>query len=242
MTEFLRAISGALAGSFRRELQSGGADFRNTSDANALHGRFHGLNQRDNQLVQSNQAKAQRGGASEREPLTRLVEGQQQVGPAVAWSEHIPGPEDSGIEKPFLDHKFALGAHGNVVLHHGERSGVGDADIDEMAHAEFGASGDGFAGGDQVNGAKLGGFRRRRMRDANQVDEGVGRANELAVAVGVEHIAGDNLACAGQLGFRPRAYQYANPMATLEKNGNETAADIPGSSRQEDAPGFGRPG
>jgi len=34
-------------------------------------------------------------------------------------------------------------------------------------HAEFGASVDGLAGGDQVNGAKLGGFRWGWLRDAN---------------------------------------------------------------------------
>ena len=110
-----------------------------------------------------------------------------------------------------------------------------------MAHAEFGASGNGLAGRDQVNGAKLGGFRRRGMRDANQVNEGVGRANELAVSVSVERIAGDHLASRVHLGFRARAHQNANPMAPLEKNGNQTAADIAGSSRNEDAPGFGRP-
>jgi hypothetical protein len=44
---------------------------------------------------------------------------------------------------------------------------MGDAEIDEMMHTEFGASVDGLAGGDQVNGAKLGGFRWGWMRDAN---------------------------------------------------------------------------
>jgi hypothetical protein len=64
-----------------------------------------------------------------------------------------------------LDHLFAFDADGNVVLHKG--SGVGDAEIDEMMDAEFGASVDGLAGGDQVNGAKRGGFRWGGMRDAD---------------------------------------------------------------------------
>ena len=89
-------------------------------------------------------------------------------------------------------------------------------------HAELGASGDGFAGGDEVNGTKLGGFRRRWARDSDQVYEGVGGANELPVTVGVERIAGDDFALGGQLGFRAGADQNAEPMSTLEKNGNET--------------------
>ena len=74
------------------------------------------------------------------------------------------------------------------------------------------------------------------------MDEGVGGANELAVSVGVERIAGDDFAFGGQLGFRSRADQYANPMSTLEKNGNEAGADIACPSRYEDAPGVGRLG
>ena len=140
----------------------------------------------------------------------------------------------------FLNHLFALDAHRDVVLHDHHWNGLGDAEIDEMMHAEFGASVDGFAGGDQVNGAKLGGFRLRWMRHADEVDESVGGANELAVTVGVERIAGDNFAFGGQLGFRAGAHQRANPMSTLEKNGNEGGADIAGSSHNEDTPGGGR--
>src|ERR1019366_3778614 len=73
-TEFLRAISGALADSLWGELQSGAADFGDANDANALHGRFHRPNQREDQLVQSNQTETQRGRAREREPLAHLVE------------------------------------------------------------------------------------------------------------------------------------------------------------------------
>src|SRR6266481_3074013 len=111
-----------------------------------------------------------------------------------------------------------------------------------MMNAELGASGDGFAGGDQVNGAKLSGFRWRRVRDSDHVDERVGGANELAVSVGVERVAGDDFAFGGQLGFGAGADQSANTMSTFEKNGNETGADIAGSSGDEDAPGVGRLG
>jgi len=160
-------------------------------------------------------------------------------------SEDVPGTDYGGIEPALLDDLFALGAHCNVVFpppHHDQGSGVGDTEIDEMVHAEFSARGDSLAGGDQVNGAKLGGFRSRRMRNSDQVDEGVGRTNQLAVGVGVERIAGDDFAFGGQLGFRARADQYANPVSTLEKNGNEIGADVAGSSRDEDAPGVGRLG
>lgn len=157
-------------------------------------------------------------------------------------SGHVPGAEDGGIELLFLDRLFALRAHGDVVLPDRQGSGVGDAEIDEMMHAEFSARGDGLVSGDQVNGTKLGGLRSRRMRDAYQVDEGVGRANKLAVSVGVQRISGDNFASGGQLGLRAGAEQCANPMVTFKKNGNETAPDVTGSSGDENAPGVGRLG
>ena len=74
------------------------------------------------------------------------------------------------------------------------------------------------------------------------MDESIGGANELAVTVGVESIAGDDFTFARQLGFRARADQYANPMSALEKNGDEAGADIACSSRDEDAPGVRRLG
>ena len=227
--------SGSLAGCSTGEVQSGGADFGDIDDASALDGRFHGLDQCEDELVESNQTQAKGAGAGEREPLAHLVEGQQRVGPAVSRAEHVPGAEDGGIKMPIVEHLLALGAHRDVVLHHW--SGVGDAEIDEMAHAELCTSGDSLAGRNQVNSAKLGGFRWRWMRDADQMDESIGRANELAVGVGFERIARDDLTFSGQLGFRAGADQYANPMSTLEKNGNESGADIAGSSRDEDTAG-----
>ena len=74
------------------------------------------------------------------------------------------------------------------------------------------------------------------------MDEGVGGANELAVTVGVERIAGDDFALGRQLRFRAGADERAKPMSTLEKDGNKGGADIAGSSRDEDAPGVGRLG
>lgn len=207
-----------------------------------MHRLFYGLDQREDELVQRNQAQAQGCGAGEGESLAHLVERQKRVGPAVSGAEDVPGAEDGGIEMLLLDPLFALGANGDVVLHDGKGSGLGDAEIDEMRHSEFGAGGDGFPGRDQVNGAKLGGFRRGTVKDANHVDEGIGGANELAVGVGVERIAGDDFTFSRQFGFRARADQDTDPMATLEKNGNEAAADVAGSSGNEDAPGCGRLG
>src|ERR1039458_10421869 len=97
----------------------------------------------------------------------------------MSLSQHIPWAKNGGIKMAFLNHLFALGAHRDVVLHHG--SGVGDAEIDEMAHGEFGANRNGLPARDEIDGAKLGRFGRRWVRDAHQVDEGIARTNELAV-------------------------------------------------------------
>src|SRR6267378_5672902 len=72
------------------------------------------------------------------------------------------------------------------------------------------------------------------------MDEDFGGANELAVSIGVERIAGDDFAFGGQLGFGAGADQNANPMSTAEKNGNQASADVAGSSRDKDAPGVRR--
>jgi hypothetical protein len=80
------------------------------------------------------------------------------------------------------------------------------------------------------------------MGNAHQVDKGIGRANQLAVSIGIERIAGNDFASGGQLAFRPGTHQYANPMSPIEENRNQSAADVAGSSRDEDAPGVGRLG
>lgn len=182
-----------------RQVASGGPNFRHTNDTGAVRGRFHRLDERQNQLVKSNQAEAQSGLPGERKPLTYLVERQQSVGPAVSGAEHVPGLEDRGIEIPVLNHLLALGPHGDVVP--SDRSRVGDAEIDEMMDAEFGANVNGFSGGVQINGAKFTGCGRSGMRRANQMDEGVGGADQLAVTIGVERISGDHFTFGGQLGF-----------------------------------------
>src|ERR1039457_313252 len=95
---FRQSCSSSLLGSFAGEVQSGGADFGNSDEAGALDGEFHGLDQRENELLNSNQTEAEGGGAGEREPLAHPIEGKQRVGPAVSGPEHVPGTEDGGIE------------------------------------------------------------------------------------------------------------------------------------------------
>jgi hypothetical protein len=189
-------------------------------------------------LVKSNRAKAQGGSTREGKPFAYLVKRQQHVGPTVSGSEHVPRAEDGGIEMPVLNHLFALDADGDVILP--EWGWMGDAEINEMRDAEFGASIDGFAGCHQVNGAQFAGCGRRWIRRANQMDEGVGGTDQLAVTIGVEGISGDHFTGGGELGFLAGADQYANPMVTFEKNRNQAAADITGSARDEDPPGVRR--
>ena len=63
------------------------------------------------------------------------------------------------------------------------------------------------------------------------MNKGVRRTDELPIGVGIKRVARNYLAGRGQLGFRPRPDQYANPMVALQQNRDQCAADVAGSSR-----------
>ena len=68
------------------------------------------------------------------------------------------------------------------------------------------------------------------------MNEGIGWTNELAVTIGIERVAGYDFAAGGQLGFGAGPDERPNPVSALEENGNESGANVAGSSRDEHAP------
>ena len=77
------------------------------------------------------------------------------------------------------------------------------------------------------------------MRDADQVNKGIRRPNQLAIAVGVKRIARDNFTFGRQLSIRARTHQNPRPMSALQKNRQQRAANISRSTRYKYAPGIG---
>ena len=74
------------------------------------------------------------------------------------------------------------------------------------------------------------------------MDEGVGGADQMFVAVGVESVPGDDFGAAGEIAFRSRAHQSADVVATLQEDGDEAAAEVASSSCDKDAAWMGAPG
>ena len=67
------------------------------------------------------------------------------------------------------------------------------------------------------------------------MDKGVGGADQVLVGVGVEGVAGDDFASAGQVAFRSRAHQAADMVSALQEYGDQAAAEVARSSSNEDA-------
>src|SRR5882672_7861602 len=111
-----------------------------------------------------------------------------------------------------------------------------------MGDAKFGGRVDGFTSGDEVDDAEVGGFCGRRMRNSDEVDECVGGADEVLVGVGVEGVAGNDFASAGQVALRGRTHQASNMMAALQERGNQGTAEVAGSARDKDAARVSAPG
>ena len=98
-------------------------------------------------------------------------------------AKHVPGPKNSRLHAALPQESFALRADLYIGLHH--RSGVRDAQINEVLDSGLRGSTNGAAGGDEVDAAEFGGFGRAGMGDSDQLDEGVGGLNLLGVRVSV---------------------------------------------------------
>jgi len=70
--------------------------------------------------------------------------------------------------------------------------------------------------------------------------ESVGGAHQVLVGVRVERVPRHNFTSGRQRASRPGADEGADAMATFEENGNQGAAEIAGSSGDEDTSGIRR--
>ena len=115
----------------------------------------------------------------------------------MSGAKNIPGLQDGGVQSAGDELVFALGAHGDVGLHH--RRGMSNADVDEMPHPRLDRGGNCCLRRYQVNVAKLGGLGWVRMGHANHVDKRVSPANVSGVLSSTSASPGMALQPAGSL-------------------------------------------
>jgi len=108
-------------------------DCRQFEDADSAGGVFDGADQSVDHLDLRDQPQPPRRLACCRHSFRKPVERHQQVGPAAARAEHIPRPQDCGVEAGRADHLLTIGAHLDVKLHH--RRGLGHTHVHEMLYA-----------------------------------------------------------------------------------------------------------
>src|SRR5689334_20536141 len=154
-------------------------DSWDVEDVFAGGGVLDGVDQSADHLRASDKAEAAGALAGKGNKFGEFIEGEQQVRPAVARTEDVPGAENGGVEASLADERFTAGAHGDVSLHHGR--GVGDADVDEVANAGAAGSFDRDFSGSKVNTLKFGGLEGTGMGNTDEMDEGVAATDGVSV-------------------------------------------------------------
>lgn len=117
----------------------------------------------------------------------------------MSGAKDVPRAKDGRIHTALPQKSFALRADLYICLHHGRR--MGNAQINEVLDARLCGGANGAAGGDEVDAAEFGCFRRAGMSDSDQLNEGVGRLDLLSVGVVIKSIAKNRLAAGGELMF-----------------------------------------
>jgi hypothetical protein len=100
-----------------------------------------------------------------------------------------------------------------------------------MADASFDGPMYGLLARLKIDGAKLGGLTRIRMRHANQVHEGIGWGDLRCIAFRAQRVARNHLATKGQLRLGTRPYQSAHAMSASQQFPRQTASHEPRSAR-----------
>jgi hypothetical protein len=155
-----------------------------------------GVEERGEHLLMSDEAEAEGGGAPGGYLFGEFVERNENVRPAVAGTEDIPGTEDGGVEAAIEEQELAVPANVDIGAH--DRRGLGNADIDE----ETGAGGlgglEGGLEGPLVDGTELGGFGGAWVCDTGEMDIDTAGGDRGEEGSGVEGVTGDGCAAGGE--------------------------------------------
>ena len=158
-----------------------------------------GIDERRDHLRQRDQAQAARGVACRRQRFEHGVDGYQQVGPAVAGTEHVPRPHDRSRQSRRRQRLFGLTPRLLVGAHGGRR--LGHADVDEVREVLFARRRDRLTRRSQIDVEELRRLARGGVGHADQLDEGIARGDRLGKRPPVEGVADTHFAPGRHLGF-----------------------------------------
>jgi hypothetical protein len=111
---------------------------------------------------------------------------------------------------------------------------VGDADVDQVAHARGAGGLDRGADRGKVYRLELGCLRRAGTSGADEVDQGVGRPDRSDEGLGAECIAHDRESSIRQAAFGARSHECAHDVSAGEEPRDEQPAEVTGRSGDED--------
>jgi hypothetical protein len=171
--------------------------------------------------------------AGRRESLGQPVDRQQRYGPAMAGADDVPGTQNGAGNAAGAEQGFAFGAHCQISVH--QRGRLGDAEINEMLHRHVASRRDGGLQRGEVDLPEGSGLSRTGMGDADQMDQRIGIAQAVLETGGIECIAGQHAAAAGQEAFAPRTYQGGDPVAARQQRRHQATAEVAVGAGDEDA-------
>jgi hypothetical protein len=176
---------------------SGASDFWRFDNAHAAAGRrvLNRPDQRGNHVAQCHQPQAQRRFTFRRDQPRHRIERQQKVWPSMTGAEHVPRPQDGCGQTCVGNRALARRSRLDVRVHDGRR--LRNADIYEMHRACAPRGVDRGEDRWHIDALKLRRFRRRRMRRANQMDDGIGGCQGRRERRRVEGIAHDGRRAGG---------------------------------------------
>ena len=146
--------------------------------------------------------------------------------------DDVPRTEYGSSQLGVRDCRFTLRSSRDVRRH--DRSRLGDADVDEMHHADASRRRRGGLHRGEVHAQKFRRLRRARVRVSDQMHQRVGGPKCRGQRPRVERIAGDRQCSRGLPVDRLRTRQGANAMPACDKSWYQPLPDIAGAAGHED--------
>ena len=165
--------------------------------------------------------------------LQHPVERQQRVGPPMAGTDNVPGPENCCVQLALPDCDLRLRTSGDISFHDWRR--VRDAHVNKVRDLRSSCGPHRCEGRRQVDTAKLGCFRRRRVRNTDELHNGIAEPKVPGQGRFIERVPYDRPAARRDPGFRSFSNEGANAMAAFDQFRNEPATHVARSARHDDA-------
>ena len=200
-------------------------------DAHAPSWIIHGPGERDEHLLERDEAEASGTFAERWHESGNRIERNERVRPAMSGAEHVPGPKYGGVEAGGADHIFAFGADFDIRMHHGRR--MSDANVDEVLNASALCILDGDLAGFEIDGAKLCTFPGIGLGFSSKLQERVGTVDGVGIALGAKSVAQVEFATGGRFILRARTYDTADMMVPLKQKRDDAASHIARTASNE---------